>query len=65
MTHISQQPQIEAAEVKTTYLMPTYAPPRVTFVRGEGSYLWDDQGRRYVDFLSGLAVTSLATPIPP
>ena len=44
--------------------MSTYAPPRVTFVRGEGSYLWDDQGRRYVDFLSGLAVTSLGHAHP-
>ena len=47
-----------------THLMPTYAPPRVTFVRGEGSYLWDDNGRRYLDFLSGLAVTSLGHAHP-
>ena len=40
---------------------PTYA---ATFVRGEGSYLWDDQGRRYLDFLSGLAVTSLGHAHP-
>jgi len=40
-------------------LMPTYAPAAVTFVRGEGTQLWDDQGRRYLDFLCGLAVTSL------
>jgi len=43
----------------TDILMHTYPPPRVTFVRGEGSYLWDSEGRRYLDFLSGLAVTSL------
>jgi acetylornithine/N-succinyldiaminopimelate aminotransferase len=47
-----------------TYLMPTYAPPSVTFVRGEGSYLWDDEGRRYLDMLSGLAVTSLGHAHP-
>jgi len=47
-----------------SHLMPTYAPGRVTFVRGEGSYLWDDQGRRYLDFLSGLAVTSLGHAHP-
>jgi predicted acetylornithine/succinylornithine family transaminase len=47
-----------------TYLMPTYAPPSVTFVRGRGSYLWDEQGRRYLDFLSGLAVTSLGHAHP-
>ena len=38
-------------------LMPTYPPVPRTFVRGEGPYLWDDRGRRYLDLLSGLAVT--------
>jgi predicted acetylornithine/succinylornithine family transaminase len=45
-------------------LMPTYPPPPVTFVRGEGCYLWDDEGRRYLDMLSGLAVTSLGHAHP-
>jgi len=45
-------------------LMATYPPPPVTFVRGEGSYLWDDAGRRYLDLLSGLAVTSLGHAHP-
>jgi acetylornithine/N-succinyldiaminopimelate aminotransferase len=31
----------------------------VTLVRGEGSYVWDDQGNRYLDFVSGIAVVSL------
>lgn len=44
--------------------MNTYAPPPVTFVRGAGSYLWDQEGRRYLDFLSGLAVTSLGHAHP-
>src|SRR6516162_8430973 len=44
--------------------MSTYPPAPVRFVRGEGSYLWDDQGRRYLDFLSGLAVTSLGHAHP-
>jgi predicted acetylornithine/succinylornithine family transaminase len=47
-----------------TYLMSTYAAPSVTFVRGQGSYLWDEEGRRYLDFLSGLAVTSLGHAHP-
>jgi acetylornithine/N-succinyldiaminopimelate aminotransferase len=47
-----------------TRLMNTYPPQPVTFVRGEGSWLWDDQGRRYLDFLSGLAVTSLGHAHP-
>ncbi|MFP5255951.1 MAG: aspartate aminotransferase family protein [Acidimicrobiia bacterium] len=45
-------------------LMPTYPPPPVTFVRGEGSWLWDGAGRRYLDLLSGLAVTSLGHSHP-
>jgi acetylornithine/N-succinyldiaminopimelate aminotransferase len=40
-------------------LMSTYPPTPVTFVRGEGSLLYDEEGHRYLDFLSGLAVTSL------
>jgi predicted acetylornithine/succinylornithine family transaminase len=44
--------------------METYPPRPVTFVRGLGSELWDDQGRRYLDFLSGLAVTSLGHSHP-
>jgi acetylornithine/N-succinyldiaminopimelate aminotransferase len=44
--------------------MNTYPPQPVTFVRGSGSELWDDQGRRYLDFLSGLAVTSLGHAHP-
>ena len=45
-------------------LMDTYPPQPVTFVRGEGSYLWDDTGKRYLDFLGGLAVTSLGHAHP-
>ena len=45
-------------------LMATYPPAPVTFVRGKGSYLWDDAGRRYLDLLSGLAVTSLGHAHP-
>ena len=48
----------------TSPLMSTYPPAPVTFVRGEGSYLWDDRGRRYLDLLSGLAVTSLGHAHP-
>lgn len=45
-------------------LMPTYRTPGVTFVRGSGSLLWDDEGREYLDLLSGLAVTSLGHSHP-
>ncbi len=44
--------------------MPTYPDPPVTFVRGRGTELWDDGGRRYLDFLSGMGVTSLGHAHP-
>ncbi|MFN2606964.1 MAG: acetylornithine transaminase [Acidimicrobiales bacterium] len=45
-------------------LMPTYPVPPATFVRGEGSRLWDEAGREYLDFVGGLAVTSLGHAHP-
>ena len=45
-------------------LMNNYGAPPVTFVRGEGAELVDDQGRRYLDFLCGLAVTGLGHAHP-
>ena len=47
-----------------TSLMDTYPPQRVTFVRGKGSELWDADGKRYLDFLAGIAVTSLGHSHP-
>ncbi len=40
-------------------LMPTYRRLPVRFERGEGVWLWDEQGKQYLDALSGIAVCSL------
>ena len=40
-------------------LMNTYSRLPVTFVKGEGVWLWDDQGERYLDALAGVAVCGL------
>jgi len=45
-------------------LMPTYGQPPVQFVRGSGTELFDRDGNRYLDFLCGLAVTSLGHAHP-
>ncbi len=45
-------------------LMPTYGPPSVQFVRGQGVRLWDADGKEYLDFLAGLAVTALGHSHP-
>ncbi|MFC5528917.1 acetylornithine transaminase [Cohnella yongneupensis] len=40
-------------------LFNTYASYPITLVKGKGSRLWDDQGKEYLDFMSGLAVANL------
>ena len=40
-------------------LMGTYGSPRRVLVRGEGAYVWDADGRRYLDLLAGIAVNTL------
>jgi acetylornithine/N-succinyldiaminopimelate aminotransferase len=40
-------------------LMEITARPPTVFVRGEGAYLWDDSGKRYLDFIQGWAVNCL------
>ncbi|GFN32638.1 acetylornithine transaminase [Paenibacillus xylaniclasticus] len=40
-------------------LLPTYARYPISLVKGEGSWVWDDQGNKYLDFVSGIAVTNL------
>jgi len=45
--------------MSATHLMQTYAPQPVAFARGEGAWLWDTEGRRYLDGLAGIAVNGL------
>jgi acetylornithine/N-succinyldiaminopimelate aminotransferase len=45
-------------------LMEITARPPIAFVRGEGSYLWDDSGKRYLDFIQGWAVNCLGHAPP-
>jgi len=54
----------ELAALDAANVMATYGRLPVAFVRGEGTRLWDSEGKRYLDFLSGLAVTSLGHAHP-
>jgi acetylornithine aminotransferase len=40
-------------------MVKTYVRPTLMFVKGEGSYLWDVENRKYLDFTSGIAVNGL------
>lgn len=59
---LGDSPGIE--ELTRCPLMPNYGTPSVQFVRGEGPYLWDAHDKKYLDMLSGLAVTSLGHAHP-
>ncbi len=46
------------------FLLPTYARLEVSFTRGEGAWLWDSAGKRYLDVISGIAVCNLGHAHP-
>jgi len=48
----------------TTHIMPTYARQAVTFDHGDGAWLWDIDGKRYLDALAGIAVCNLGHAHP-
>lgn len=45
-------------------MVPNYAPGKIIPVKGEGSRVWDQEGREYVDFAGGIAVSSLGHAHP-
>ncbi|MGO3886651.1 MAG: acetylornithine transaminase, partial [Mycetocola sp.] len=45
-------------------MMRTFGPAQALFVRGEGTAVWDESGRRYLDFLAGIAVNALGHAHP-
>ena len=45
-------------------MMGTFSTPLALLVRGEGCYVWDEDGRKYLDFLGGIAVNALGHAHP-
>jgi acetylornithine/N-succinyldiaminopimelate aminotransferase len=46
-------------EIEKKYYMKTFERVPLTIVRGKGPYVWDDEGKQYLDFVGGWAVTTL------
>lgn len=61
---VMQSLQQEIAEKEASLLLPTYERFPVLFERGEGVYLYDSEGKRYLDFLSGIGVNALGHAHP-
>jgi predicted acetylornithine/succinylornithine family transaminase len=49
----------ELWQMARDYLPPNYGDRSILLVRGEGARVWDDQGKEYLDFLSGISVNNL------
>lgn len=67
MTHqFMQSPVAQQANHGNDWcpFIPVFGQPSVMFERGEGTQLWDINGKRYLDFLSGIAVVSLGHSNP-
>ncbi len=47
------------ADLYDAHVMKNYARAALTLVRGRGAQVWDDQGRQFLDFTSGIAVSSI------
>ncbi len=60
----AQQHHAEISARRDAHVFDTYGRTPLTFVRGKGTALFDGAGRAYLDFLSGLAVTSLGHAHP-
>ena len=56
--------QSELAELGSQHLYPNYRQAPLAIVRGEGALLWDAAGKRYIDMLAGIAVSSLGHAHP-
>ena len=60
MTDVAEGIGLEQTRaLEERYLMRTYKRAPVDFVKGEGPLLWDAEGKRYLDFLSGISVCSV------
>lgn len=53
------QPNGSGLQQKITHILPITNRPELCFIRGEGNYLYDQAGKRYLDFIQGWAVNTL------
>lgn len=47
-----------------SHILPVYSPPEQIFVRGEGCWIWDEKGDKYLDCIAGIAVNALGHAPP-
>jgi len=62
-THVPPSPALpttqEYLDRANSYILPVYARPEIVLSKNKGAYVWDVEGKRYLDFCAGIAVNSL------
>jgi len=62
-THLPPSPATPTVQAyldrADSYLLPVYARPEIVLAKSKGAYVWDVEGKRYLDFAAGIAVNSL------
>ena len=51
-------------DIEDKYMAPFFVKQKVSIEKGEGVYVWDEEGNRYIDFTSGWGVTCLGHSHP-
>ncbi len=55
---------VDVVELESRYLLQNYARHPLVLVRGDGPYMWDAAGKRYLDFIAGIGVNALGQNHP-
>src|SRR5215469_2350876 len=58
------RPILSALSDAEQFLLPTYKRPSIVFTHGRGAYVFDSTGKKYLDFLGGIAVNALGHAHP-
>ena len=56
--------QVNVVELESQYLLQNYARHPLVLVRGDGPWMWDAAGKRYLDFIAGIGVNALGQNHP-
>jgi predicted acetylornithine/succinylornithine family transaminase len=55
---------VNVVELEAQYLLQNYARHQIVITRGDGPYMWDINGKRYLDFIAGIGVNALGQNHP-
>jgi predicted acetylornithine/succinylornithine family transaminase len=64
MIEVMSESPVNVVELEAQYLLQNYSRHPIVLVRGDGPYMWDINGKRYLDFIAGIGVNALGQNHP-